>query len=117
MNTKFLSNFNISLRNSLIAMKVTGKQVNRFGGYGMGILMTYSIFDPQNVISWIKGVWYLQKFKETFISCQKMCLFYRMSALSVRFIETYLWESQQETIRSLYKCPLYGGVHIIVYPS
>ena len=35
-------------------MKVTVKQIDRFGGYGLAILVTYSVFGPQKVIDWIK---------------------------------------------------------------
>ena len=35
----------------------------------------------------------------------------------IGFIETYLWEIQQETIRVLYKCPLYQDIRFVVCPS
>ena len=53
MHQKLLSN-NFTLPTSANAMKVTGKQVNRFGGYGLEILMTYSVLGSQKAIEWMK---------------------------------------------------------------
>ena len=46
---KLLSN-NLALPTSSNAVKVTSKRVNRFGGYGLAILMSYSILGPQKAI-------------------------------------------------------------------
>ena len=48
---KLLSNF-LTLPNSSVTVKVTGKRVNRFGGYGLAILMTYSDLVLVKVIEW-----------------------------------------------------------------
>ena len=50
MHKKLHSN-NLPLPTSSNAVKVTGKRVNRFGGYGLAILMTYySVLGPQKAI-------------------------------------------------------------------
>ena len=53
MHQKLLSN-NLTLPASPSAMKATSKRVNRFGGYGLAILITYSVLGPQKAIEWIK---------------------------------------------------------------
>ena len=49
MHKKLLSN-TLKLPTSPIAVKVTGKRVNIFGGYGLTILMAYSVLGPQKAI-------------------------------------------------------------------
>ena len=50
---------NLTLPTSPNAVKFTCKRVNQFYGYGLAILMTYSVLAPQKANEWIK--WHLAK--------------------------------------------------------
>ena len=43
----------LTLPNSSITIKIAVKQVNKFGGYGLAILLIYFDLGPHKVIEWI----------------------------------------------------------------
>ena len=51
--SKALSKF-LTLPNCSITVTVTGKKVNRGGGYGLEIPTMYTVFGPYNAVEWIK---------------------------------------------------------------
>ena len=51
--SKFFSQF-LSLSNCTISSEVTGKRVNRGGGYGLEIPVKYTFLGPNKAIEWIE---------------------------------------------------------------
>ena len=51
--SKFFYQF-LSLPNCTISCEVTGKRVNRGGGYGLEILVKYTFLGPNKAIEWIE---------------------------------------------------------------
>ena len=51
--SKFFCHF-LSLPNCTISCEVTGKRVNRGGGYGLEIPVKYTFLGPNKAIEWIE---------------------------------------------------------------